>query len=259
MTRLTRFATTDGPRYGIVREDGIICELVGDDPFADTLEMGAEMGPYETLLLVPPIRPSKIVCVGRNYAAHAAEHQAEVPEEPMIFLKPPSALIGYDLPIQLPDNVGRVDLEAELAVVIGKVGRNIPKDKALEYVLGYTCGNDVSARVLQQKDKQYGRAKGFDTFCPLGPWIETDIGDPSNLGVMGRLNGKTVIDGNTAQMVFDVPTLIEFISGVMTLLPGDVILTGTPEGVSELSVGDVVEIEVEGIGTLRNSVEGAMP
>ena len=259
MTRLTRFGTTDGPRYGIVREDGIICELEGDDPFADALVMGAEMGPYETLLQAPPIRPSKIICVGRNYAAHAAEHQAEVPEEPMIFLKPPSALIGFDLPIQLPDNVGRVDLEAELAIVMGKIGRNIPKDAALEYVLGYTCGNDVSARVLQQKDKQYGRAKGFDTFGPLGPWIETDIGDPTNLRVVGRLNGKTVIDGNTSQMVFDVPTLIEFISGVMTLLPGDVILTGTPEGVSELSVGDVVEIEIEKIGTLRNTVEGAMP
>ena len=259
MARLTRFATTDGPRFGIVRDDGIICELEGDDPFAENLVMGAEMGPYETLLQAPPIRPSKIICVGRNYAAHAAEHQAEVPEEPMIFLKPPSALIGYDLPIQLPDNVGRVDLEAELAIVMGKVGRNIPKDAALEYVLGYTCGNDVSARVLQKKDKQYGRAKGFDTFCPLGPWIETDISDPTNLRVVGRLNGKTVIDGNTVQMVFDVPTLIEFISGVMTLLPGDVILTGTPEGVSELSPGEVVEIEIEKIGTLRNTVEGATP
>ncbi len=257
MARLTRFATTDGPKYGLVREDGIICELIGNDPFSDNLEMGDEMGPYDTLLQAPPIRPSKIICVGRNYVAHAAEHNAEVPEEPMLFLKPPSALIGYDLPIQLPIGIGRIDLEAELAVVIGKTGRNIPKSQALEYILGYTCANDVSARVLQKKDKQWGRAKCFDTFCPLGPWIETEISDPSNLKVIGRLNGNTVIDGNTSQLVFDVPTLIEFISGVMTLLPGDVILTGTPEGVSELSSGDTVEIEVEKIGVLRNPVETA--
>lgn len=254
MAKITRYSTTDGSQYGLVQE-GIVYELVGQDPFSETLTAGRAIGAFETLLLAPPMRPSKIVCVGRNYAAHAAERAAEVPTEPMLFLKPPTALIPFDFPIQLPPGVGRVDLEAELTVVIGKKGRHIPKENALEYVLGYTCSNDVSARVLQKKDGQFGRAKGFDTFCPLGPWIETELRDPSQLQVMAQLNGKSVINGNTHDMVFDVPTLIEFISGVMTLLPGDLILTGTPEGVAELAPGDTVEIEIEGIGVLRNPVE----
>ncbi len=256
MAKITRYATTDGPKYGLV-EDGIVYDLEGQNPFARELVKGIPVGEFEQLLIAPPIRPTKIICVGRNYAAHAAEHNAEVPEEPMLFLKPPSAATSYDLPIQLPLDVGRVDLEAELAVIIGKVGRNIARADALGYVLGYTCGNDVSARVLQKKDKQWGRAKGFDTFCPLGPWLETEIEDPTNLGVKARLNGETVIDSNTSYMVFDVATLIEFISGIMTLMPGDVIMTGTPEGVSQIRHGDVVEIEVERIGILRNTVEDA--
>lgn len=254
MAKITRFVTTAGPRFGLV-ENGIVYELVGGDPFAASYTKGDAMGSFEDLLLAPPIRPSKIIAVGRNYAAHAAEHQAAVPDEPMLFFKPPSAAIAFDMPIQLPPNVGRVDLEAELAVVIGKQGRNIRYADALDYVLGYTCGNDVSARVLQKKDGQWGRAKGFDTFCPLGPWIETEIDNPKGLNVKAHLNGQTVIDGNTRDMVFDVPSLIAFISGIMTLLPGDVILTGTPEGVTEISAGDQVEIEIEQIGILRNSVE----
>ncbi len=255
MTRITRYATTDGPQYGIVDDDGIVHELIDDDPFADKLETGDPIGSFEQLLIFPPIMPSKIVCVGRNYAAHANEHQAEVPDEPMIFLKPPSSVNAFDLPIKLPPGIGRVDLEAELAIVMGKRGKHILPSEALDYVLGYTCANDVSARILQQKDKQWGRAKGFDSFCPIGPWIETEIGAPNNLAIQARLNQKTVIDSNTAQMVFDVPTLITFISAVMTLLPGDIILTGTPAGVTEISEGDTVEIEIEGIGVLRNPVE----
>lgn len=254
MARIVRFGSTQGPRYGLV-QDGVVYELIGQDPFRQELEPGQPMGDFETLLIAPPLRPTKIICVGRNYADHAAEHQAEIPEEPMLFLKPPSALIGYDIPIQLPPDIGRVDLEAELAVVVGQGGRDIPKKVALAHVLGYTCANDVSARVFQKKDKQWGRAKGFDTFCPLGPWIDTDLRNPEGLRIQGRLNGNTVIDSNTRQMVFDVPALITFISGIMTLMPGDVILTGTPAGVTAIQPGDSVEIEIEGIGTLRNPVE----
>lgn len=256
MVNITRYTTNEGPKFGFV-EDGLVYELIGGDPLLkpmDTLTKGEFVGPADHLLLYPPIEPTKIVCVGRNYAAHAAEHNAEVPKEPMLFLKPPSAMIAYDIPIEIPPTVGRVDLEAELAVVIGKVARNVPKDKALDYVLGYTCANDVSARRLQKEDNQWGRAKGFDTFCPIGPWITTDL-NPADLHITARLNGNTVIDSSTRYMIFDVATLIEFISHIMTLMPGDIILTGTPEGVSEIHEDDVVEIEIEGIGVLRNSVE----
>ena len=172
----------------------------------------------------------------------------------MIFLKPPSALIGHGAPIKLPPGIGRVDHEAELAVIIGRRARRVRREDALAYVLGYTCANDVSARDFQKKDGQWGRAKGFDTFCPLGPVIATDL-DPARLAVRAALNGELRQNGNTADMVFDVPFLIAFISAVMTLEPGDVILTGTPEGVSAIAPGDVVEITVEGVGTLRNPVE----
>ncbi|RMG76651.1 MAG: FAA hydrolase family protein [Chloroflexi bacterium] len=246
--------TTSGARYGLV-EDGIVFELVGNNPFAEHLEKGDAMGEFEHLLLAPPIVPSKIIAVGRNYAAHAAEMDNPLPEEPMLFLKPPSALIAFDIPIQLPPNIGRIDQEAELAVVIGKTAKKVTVNHALDYVLGYTCGNDVSARVLQKKDGQWGRAKGFDTFNPLGPWIETDIENPNNLAIEARINGQTVQKSNTSYMVFDVPTLIAFISSIMTLNAGDIIMTGTPEGVSELHDGDVVEIEIEQIGILRNPVE----
>lgn len=254
MAKITRYITTAGIRYGLV-EDGVVFELIGGNPFADSLQQGEAMGEFEHLLLAPPIVPSKIIAVGRNYAAHAAEMNNELPTEPMLFFKPPSALVAFDMPIELPPNVGRVDQEGELAVVIGKTARRVAKADALDYVLGYTCGNDVSARVLQKKDNQWGRAKGFDTFNPLGPWIETEIQDPNHLAISARLNGQTVQDSNTSYMVFDVATLIEYISHIMTLNPGDVIMTGTPEGVSELHDGDSVEIEIEGIGILRNPVE----
>ncbi|MCI0714115.1 MAG: fumarylacetoacetate hydrolase family protein [Chloroflexi bacterium] len=254
MPLITRYMTTDGPRFGIV-EDGMIYSLSTDPFLTPTLQGEDLMGPAEDLLLAPPVTPTKIICIGRNYVGHAQEHSVPVPENPMLFFKPPSALTGYDTPIVLPPDVGRVDLEAELAVVIGKQARKISRDNALDYVFGYTCANDVSARALQKADGQWGRAKGFDTFCPLGPWINTDIENPNNLNIRARLNNDTVIDSNTSYMVFDVPYLIEFISRVMTLEVGDVILTGTPEGVSQINDGDKVEIEIEGIGTLRNWVE----
>ncbi len=256
MSKIVRYVTTEGGRYGIVDEDGMIYSL-DRDPYTtdDPLTPGDLVGPLDDILLEPPTSPSKIICVGRNYEAHAKEHNAEVPENPMLFLKPSSALTGFDTPIKLPVAVGRVDLEGELVIVIGKKARKVKEAEALDYIFGYTIGNDVSARVLQKADNQWGRAKGFDTFCPLGPVVSTDITDPQNLKIQTRLNGEVVQDSNTSYMIFSVAYLIEFISHIMTLNVGDIILTGTPAGVSQLSVNDKIEIEIEGIGVLRNWVE----
>ncbi|MBN1201590.1 MAG: fumarylacetoacetate hydrolase family protein [Anaerolineae bacterium] len=254
MPLIVSYATPDGPRVGLVVNNTIhTCQ---GDPFADdTLTPGQPVMPLQAAQLLPPVQPSKIVCLGRNYAAHAAEHSAAVPDEPMLFFKPPSALIGHEQTITFSKAFGRVDQEAELAVIIKTPARNVSREEVLAVVLGYTCANDVSARVYQQKDGQWGRAKGFDTFCPLGPWINTELKDPSDLSIRAYVNGDIRQDSRTSRMVFDVPALIVFISGVMTLLPGDIILTGTPAGVSELHHGDVVEIEIEGIGRLRNPVQ----
>ncbi len=223
------------------------------DPFAETLHPEEVLMPLREASLLPPTVPSKIVCVGRNYAAHAAEHGADVPVEPMLFLKPPSALIGAGAAIELPPSSSQVEHEVELAVVIGRRARRVRSEEALEYVLGYTCANDVSARDFQRKDGQWGRAKGFDTFCPLGPWIVTDL-NPSDLMLRAWVNEELRQKSRTSLMVFDVPTLVAFISEIMTLEPGDVILTGTPEGVGPLRPGDTVRVEVEGIGVLSNPV-----
>lgn len=256
MSKIVRYVTTEGGRYGLVDDDGLIYSLE-QDPFTAEKPFiaGNLIGPATDILLEPPVLPSKIICVGRNYEAHAQEHNAEVPENPMLFLKPSSALSAFDTPIKLPENVGRIDLEGELVIVIGKQARKVKEADALDYVFGYTIANDVSARVLQKSDKQWGRAKGFDTFCPLGPWIETDIANPQNLQIQTRLNGDVVQDSNTSYMIFGVAYLIEFISHVMTLNVGDIILTGTPAGVSQIQPHDSIEIEIEGIGTLKNWVE----
>jgi 2-keto-4-pentenoate hydratase/2-oxohepta-3-ene-1,7-dioic acid hydratase in catechol pathway len=204
--------------------------------------------------LQDPIRPSKIVCVGRNYREHAAELGNKMPDEPLLFLKAPSAIISSGEDIVLPNASQQVEHEGELGVVIGRVARNIAGDEdPLSYVLGYTCVNDVTARDLQRKDVQFTRGKSFDTFCPVGPWIETDI-DPGNVVVQTRLNGEVKQKGNTADMAFSVPFLIRYISEIMTLYPGDLIATGTPAGVSRMKPGDIVEVEVSGIGTLVNRV-----
>ena len=201
-----------------------------------------------------PIRPSKIVCVGRNYREHAAELGNKMPDEPLLFLKAPSAIIYSGDEIVLPSASQQVEHEGELGVVIGRVARNIPSDEdPLSYVLGYTCVNDVTARDLQRKDVQFTRGKSFDTFCPVGPWIETDI-DPGNVVVETRLNGEVKQKGNTADMAFPVAFLIRYISEIMTLYPGDLIATGTPAGVSRMKPGDIVEVEVAGIGILQNRV-----
>ncbi|HEY61597.1 MAG: fumarylacetoacetate hydrolase family protein [Anaerolineales bacterium] len=209
--------------------------------------------PMSEIKLLPPVAPSKIICVGRNYPAHAKEHGVEVPKVPLIFLKPPSSLITNDDEIVLPPQSKQVEHEAELAVIIGKQGRWITPEQAKEMIFGYSIANDVTARDLQRTDNQWTRAKGFDTFCSLGPWIESDI-NPLDSLITCRVNGEMRQMGSTRDMVFSVRQLIAYISSIMTLMPGDVILTGTPAGVSPLAPGDIVEISIEGIGTLRNKV-----
>lgn len=204
--------------------------------------------------MLPPVAPSKIVCVGRNYADHAKELGNEIPVEPLLFLKAPSAVINDGESIVIPPQSEQVEHEGELAVVIGRRCTKLgPEDDSLRYALGFTCLNDVTARDLQGKDVQFTRAKSFDTFCPVGPFVETDL-DVSDLGVVTRVNGVVKQDGRTSHMVFPVDFLIRYISNMMTLLPGDVIATGTPSGVSKLEIGDMCEVEIEGIGVLSNSI-----
>jgi 2-keto-4-pentenoate hydratase/2-oxohepta-3-ene-1,7-dioic acid hydratase in catechol pathway len=202
--------------------------------------------------LLAPCQPSKIVCVGLNYMSHANEFKMPIPEEPILFIKPPSAVLAPGGEIIYPPSSNQVDYEGELAVVIGKSCKAIAAEEAEKYILGYTCFNDVTARDLQKKDGQWTRAKSFDTFAPFGPWIEKI--DPSNADIQTRVNGAVKQKSNTSDLIFNVPRLVEFISNVMTLMPGDVIATGTPSGVGPLQKGDVVEVEIEGIGVLKNSV-----
>jgi 2-keto-4-pentenoate hydratase/2-oxohepta-3-ene-1,7-dioic acid hydratase in catechol pathway len=250
---IIRFQTPAGPEFGIV-EDEMVYRAEGG------YELGFlradAVGKLSQLTLLSPCQVTKIVAVGRNYAAHAAEHGDEVPSEPLIFLKPPSAVIGPNEPIVCPPQSAQVEHEAELALVIGQRARRVTAADAWDYVLGYTCANDVTARDLQRSDGQWSRAKGFDTFAPLGPWIVTDL-DPTDLTVACRVNGQMKQQASTVDMVFKIPQLIEYITAAMTLEPGDVVLTGTPEGVSPIRPGDHVEVEVEGIGVLRNPVVAA--
>lgn len=220
--------------------------------FEDPVPTGDEL-PLEAVRLLAPVIPSKVVCVGRNYADHAAELGNELPAEPLLFLKPSTSVIGPGDPIPLPAASERVDHEAELAVVIGRICRAVPEEEAGRYILGYTCGNDVTARDLQERDGQWTRAKGFDGFCPLGPWLETEL-DPSDVEVVCRVDGEVRQSGRTADLAFSPGFLVSYVSQVMTLLPGDVIMTGTPAGVGPLHPGQEVEVEVEGVGVLRNVV-----
>ncbi|HBX70380.1 MAG TPA: 2-hydroxyhepta-2,4-diene-1,7-dioate isomerase [Chloroflexi bacterium] len=209
--------------------------------------------PLSTVRILPPVTPSKIICVGRNYAAHAKEHGADVPEVPLIFLKPPTTLIAHHEAIVLPPQSKQVEHEAELTVVIGRRGRWITPEEALTHVFGYTVANDVTARDLQRSDGQWTRAKGFDTFCPVGPWIETEY-DPADTVITCHVNGEMRQMASTRDMIFTVRQLIAFVSSVMTLEPGDLLLTGTPAGVSPLNPGDTVEVSIEGLGKLSNPV-----
>jgi 2-keto-4-pentenoate hydratase/2-oxohepta-3-ene-1,7-dioic acid hydratase in catechol pathway len=214
--------------------------------------------PLESVRLLPPVVPQKIICVGRNYADHAREQNADIPEIPLLFLKPPSAIIADQDSILLPPQSRQVDHEAELAVVIGQSCRWVSSEKAMQMVFGYTIANDVTARDLQNKDGQWTRSKGFDTFCPLGPWIETDF-DPADALITCRVNDELRQMASTREMIFTIPQLIAFISSIMTLEPGDLILTGTPAGIGSINPGDVVEIHIEGIGALRNLVKTTSP
>jgi 2-keto-4-pentenoate hydratase/2-oxohepta-3-ene-1,7-dioic acid hydratase in catechol pathway len=208
-----------------------------------------------SIQLLAPVIPGKIICLGRNYREHALEHEVEVPDVPLLFMKPPSAVIGPGEDIRLPLQSRQVEYEAELAVVIGRTASGVTADDASRYIFGYTAANDVTARDLQQRDGQWTRAKGFDTFCPIGPWIETDL-DPVDLRIICRLDGQVRQMASTRDMVFSIPQIVAFITGVMTLEPGDVILTGTPAGVGTLSPGSRVQVDIEGVGVLENTVRG---
>jgi len=243
--------TSLGPRFA--RFEGGVAHLLEQAPWLDEKPTG-ESTPLAEDALLCPVAPSKLVCIGRNYAAHAKELGNEVPSEPLLFLKPPSAMMGPGGVVRLPPESARVEHEAELVVVIGARAKNVAREDALKHVFGYTCACDVTARDLQKKDVQFTRAKGFDTFAPIGPWIETAL-DPAGVRVRCTVNGETRQDGATANMIFDVPTLVAYVSRMMTLEPGDVILTGTPEGVGPLVSGDTLAVEVTGIGTLKLRVE----
>jgi 2-keto-4-pentenoate hydratase/2-oxohepta-3-ene-1,7-dioic acid hydratase in catechol pathway len=250
--RLVRFRHGDRIATGAVEPGSDEVRVLRGTFFEDPLPTGETVALGDVLLLAP-VLPSKMVCVGKNYAAHAAEFGTQVPEEPLLFLKPSTAVIGPGDPIRLLPISGRVDYEGELAVVIGRLARGVRAEDAFKYILGYTCANDITLRDLQKTDDQWARAKGFDGSAPIGPWIETDL-DPNDAIVRTRLNGEIRQQSSTSEMVFGVATLIEYITVFMTLLPGDVLLTGTPEGVGALSDGDVVEVEVEDVGVLRNGV-----
>jgi 2-keto-4-pentenoate hydratase/2-oxohepta-3-ene-1,7-dioic acid hydratase in catechol pathway len=244
-------AEADDITYGTVEPDGI--RLYHGSPFFHW-ERSETVLPITEVKLLSPVIPTKIIAVGRNYVDHVAELGNELPDTPAIFLKPPTTVIGPMAPIRIPDGVGEVHHEAELAVVIGKVTRNVRPDDVPEHVLGYTAANDVTARELQRSDVQWTRAKGFDSFCPLGPAIDTEFDPAEPNGITCTVNGELRQEGIVSDVVFGVPEIVAFVSSVMTLLPGDVILTGTPAGVGPIADGDRVVVEIEGIGVLMNPV-----
>jgi 2-keto-4-pentenoate hydratase/2-oxohepta-3-ene-1,7-dioic acid hydratase in catechol pathway len=265
--RIARFTTGDEPQYGVVMgevdefgqpaDDSVVVALTGD-PLYVGIEVTQEQHRLADVRLLAPVLPrSKVVGIGRNYAEHAAEMGNDVPTEPLMFIKPNTSVIGPGDPIAYPSLTKELHFEGEVAVVIGRICRDVPAAQATDVIFGYTIGNDVTARDLQRSDVQFTRAKGFDTFCPLGPWIETDL-DPQAFAdgraIQTHLNGDLMQDGNTRDLIFDIPTLVEKVSAVMTLLPGDLILTGTPAGVGPMQVGDEVEVSVAGLGSLTNSV-----
>ena len=252
--RLIRFQRAgQSVQYGWILNDpaGDFVGLLEGTPFEGFRRLEADQ-PLDRIKLFSPVLPGKIICIGRNYIAHAKEHDAEVPEIPLIFLKPPSSVIGTGATIILPPQSRQVEHEAELVIVIGKKGRWIAPDQALEFVLGYTIGNDVTARDLQRRDNQWTRAKGFDTFCPIGPWIETDF-DPADSVIACYVNGEMRQMASTRDMVFNVRQLIAFVSSVMTLEPGDLIMTGTPAGVGPLQDKDTIEVTIEGLRDFSQS------
>ncbi|MBC7100662.1 MAG: fumarylacetoacetate hydrolase family protein [Methanobacteriales archaeon] len=248
--KFLRFQYNNKTRYGFI-EDNRIIEVSAEDYLSDN-HKGLRKCPVNVKIL-PPVNPSKIICVGLNYKDHADELGMEIPEEPIIFLKPPSSIIGDGEFIIYPSMSREVDYEVELAAVISKEAKNVGREDAEDFIAGYTILNDVTARDLQRKDGQWTRAKSFDTFCPIGPWIETDI-NPHELEISLHLNGELRQYSNTQNMIFDVYELVEFVSNIMTLKKGDIIATGTPPGVGSMKPGDEIEASIEGIGTLKNKV-----
>jgi 2-keto-4-pentenoate hydratase/2-oxohepta-3-ene-1,7-dioic acid hydratase in catechol pathway len=253
--RIARYTTGEDPSYGIVEgEPGreFIAQVQGDPLYQPLVLTGEQVALDDVRLLAPVIPRSKVIGIGRNYAEHAKEMGGEAPAQPLMFLVPNTAVVGPGDPIVMPAGAQEISYEGELAVVIGRIAKDVPKERVKEVVYGYTCANDVTARDWQRGDGQWARAKGFDTSTPLGPWISTEL-DVSNLRIQSRLDGETRQDGTTADMIFDVETLVSYVSAAFTLLPGDVILTGTPAGVGLVEPGQRVDVEIEGIGTLSNT------
>ncbi len=252
--RFLRYDHDGRPSWGLCLDNQVF-ELTGT-PLDEDWKAETALGSPDELTLLAPVLPSKIICVGRNYQAHAAEHGVEVPAEPLLFFKPPSALIAHGERIELPAQSEHVEHEGELGIVISRRCHNVSETNAWQFVLGLVCANDVTARDLQRKDSQWTRGKGFDTFCPVGPHLVTGLSEPEagQLQVQCRVNGEIRQDGNTSQMAFTLGFLIAYISAIMTLEPGDLLLTGTPAGVGPLSSGDTVEVEIDKVGLLQNSV-----
>ena len=270
--RIARFNRDDTVAYGVVQEaapDGVASAAIGPDtdgltiaelqghPFGvgtDSVRYTGQSYPVADVRLLAPVLPTKVVAIGKNYADHAREMGGEPPDEPVIFLKPSTSVIGPGDPVARPVKLSeRVDFEGELAVVIGRLCRDVPPERVSEVIFGYTCANDVTARDLQAKDGQWARAKGFDTFCPLGPWIETGL-DPADLELTTTVNGEVKQHARTSQLLHDVTAVVCYVTSVMTLLPGDILLTGTPAGIGPLVHGDRVSVAIQGIGALTNPV-----
>jgi 2-keto-4-pentenoate hydratase/2-oxohepta-3-ene-1,7-dioic acid hydratase in catechol pathway len=268
--RIARFAVGDQVRYGVVDDEaappegngagayaGLTVAEISGHPFGpadEDVKLTGTRHAVDDVRLLAPVLPSKVVAIGRNYVEHAKELGNEAPSQPLIFLKPSTAVIGPGDAIVRPDRLSkRVDFEGELAIVFGRLCRDVPPARVAEVIFGYTCANDVTARDLQQSDGQWTRAKGFDTFCPIGPWIETGL-DPADVQLTTTVNGDVKQDSRTSLLVHDIPTLVSYVTSVMTMLPGDVLLTGTPAGVGPIVAGDTVAVSIEGIGTLTNRV-----
>ncbi|MCW4466178.1 fumarylacetoacetate hydrolase family protein [Glutamicibacter sp. MNS18] len=249
--RIARFVVDSDPLYGVVEDQKV--HVLAGDPFFQGIKPTGQSHELDDVRLVAPIIPrSKVVAFGRTYRKHAEELGNQVPAEPIMFLKPNTSVVGHNEPVTLPSFSDEISFEGELAVVIGRICKDVPAEKVPEVVFGYTAANDLTARDAQRTDLQWGRAKGFDGSCPLGPWIETELDDPDNVGIVTRLNGQVRQDGGTNELIWSVNELVARASEAFTLLPGDVILTGTPAGVGEVREGESIEIEIEGIGTLRS-------
>ena len=257
--RIIRFSAPEklgvgtDPLFGVLNDQDAILVLRGDPIYSGIVPAEKSLKLSDVKLLAPVIPRSKVVCIGKNYADHAAEMESEVPSEPIIFIKPNTSVIGPNEVIIWPRMSDRVDYEAELAIVIGRICKEVPASKAKDVIYGYTLANDVTARDLQKRDGQWSRAKGFDTFCPLGPWIETEF-VPGDQKITSTLNGEVKQSSMLSEMIFKVPQIVEFVTNVMTLLPGDVILTGTPAGIGPMPAGASISVSIEGLGTLTNKV-----